>query len=90
MTGSRPGERLVHEQDLGVVQDRGDELDLLLVALGQLLRAPVREVLGTEPPQPAAAPRAARGRAGRRAGPPKNSSCSSTFIRGYRPRSSGR
>ena len=26
-------ERLIHEQDLGPVQDRGDELDLLLLAL---------------------------------------------------------
>ena len=32
-----PGERLVHQQDLGVVEDRRDELDLLLVALRQLL-----------------------------------------------------
>jgi hypothetical protein len=32
-----PGERLVHDQHGGVVEDRGDELDLLLVALRQLL-----------------------------------------------------
>ena len=32
-----PGEGLVHDQHLRVVQDRRDELDLLLVALGELL-----------------------------------------------------
>ena len=47
-----PGERLVHEQDLGVVQDRGDELDLLLVALGQLLRAAVGVIRDAEAGQP--------------------------------------
>jgi len=31
--GVETGERLVHQEDLGIVQDRGDELDLLLVAL---------------------------------------------------------
>ena len=39
-----PGERLVHEQDLRVVEDRRDELDLLLVALRQLLGAALGEV----------------------------------------------
>ena len=38
-----PGERLVHEQDVGAVQDRGDELDLLLVALAELLGPPIGE-----------------------------------------------
>ena len=32
-----PGERLVHQQDVRVVEDGRDELDLLLVALAQLL-----------------------------------------------------
>ena len=46
-------ERLVHQQDLGVVEDRRDELDLLLVALRQLLGA-ARRVLGdAEAIQPA-------------------------------------
>ena len=46
------GERLVHQQDLGVVQDRRDELDLLLVALGQLLGASRGGVGDPEAPQP--------------------------------------
>ena len=54
------GERLVHQQHLRVVQDRGDELDLLLVALGQLLGPAPREVLGPEPRAATPAPRASR------------------------------
>ena len=56
-------ERLVHEQDLGVVQDGGDELDLLLVALRQLLGAAVGVVRGAEAAQPVQ--RAAPGAVGR-------------------------
>ncbi len=61
-----PRERLVHEQDLRVVQHRGDELDLLLVALGQLLRRG-----GRRGPRPGtvAARRATRDAPGRAAGP---------------------
>ena len=33
----QPDERLVHDQDRGLVEDRGDQLDLLLVALRELL-----------------------------------------------------
>ena len=51
--GVEAGERLVHQQDLRVVEHGGDELDLLLVALGQLLGAALREVFGAEPAQPA-------------------------------------
>jgi hypothetical protein len=36
-----PGERLIHEEDVRRVQDRGDELDLLLVALAELFGTPV-------------------------------------------------
>ena len=36
------GERLVHQQDVRVVQDGRDELDLLLVALRELLGATLR------------------------------------------------
>ena len=46
-------ERLVHEQDLGLVEDRGDELDLLLVALRELLGSPVRVFGDAEADQPA-------------------------------------
>ena len=57
-----PGERLVHQQDLGVVQDRGDELDLLLVALGQLLGAALARSSGIRKraSQPSASRRARR------------------------------
>ena len=51
-TGSRPGERLVHEQDLRVVEDRRDQLDLLLVALRQLLGPALGEVRDAEPGEP--------------------------------------
>ena len=53
--GVQPRERLVHEEHVGVVHDRGEELDLLLVALGQLLGAPVGEVGNVEPGKPGAA-----------------------------------
>ena len=36
--GIEPGGRLVHDDQLRIVQQRGDELDLLLHALGELLR----------------------------------------------------
>ena len=52
--GIEAGERLVHQQDLRIVEDRGDELDLLLVALRQLVGAPVGKVLDAEPVQPVA------------------------------------
>ena len=59
-------ERLVHEQDLGLVEDRGDELDLLLVALRQLLGAPVRRIRGCGS-GPASACASLRARSRRRA-----------------------
>ena len=46
------GERLVHQQDLGVVEDRRDELDLLLIALGQLLRPAIAELRDAQAGQP--------------------------------------
>ena len=46
------GERLIHQQDVGPVQDRGDELDLLLVALAELLGAPVGVFRDAEALQP--------------------------------------
>ena len=75
-------ERLVHQQDLRVVEHGRDELDLLLVALGQLLGAALREVLGAEPAQPAQRVAPGAVRAGRPGGRAKNTSWSSTFIRG--------
>ena len=45
-------ERLVHDQDGGVVKDRGDELDLLLIALGELLDLPVAVLGHAEPLEP--------------------------------------
>ena len=47
-----PGERLVHDQHLGVVEDRRDELDLLLVALRQLLDLALAVVGDAEPLEP--------------------------------------
>ncbi len=46
------GERLVHQQDVRPVQDRGDELDLLLIALAELLGAPVGQIRDAEPLEP--------------------------------------
>jgi hypothetical protein len=45
-------ERLVHQQDLGIVEDRGDQLDLLLVALRELVGAALGEVRDAEPGEP--------------------------------------
>src|SRR5665811_2529994 len=45
-------ERLVHDQDVRVVEDRRDELDLLLVALRELLRAAIRVFGHPETRQP--------------------------------------
>ncbi len=50
--GIETRERLVHQQDLRVVQDRRDQLDLLLVALRQLLGAARAELGHPEPGQP--------------------------------------
>ena len=47
-----PGERLVHEQHVRSMEDRGDELDLLLVALAEFLGPAVRVVGDPEPGQP--------------------------------------
>ena len=49
-----PAERLVHEQDVGAVQDGRDELDLLLVALAELLGAAVCVIRDAEARQPVA------------------------------------
>ena len=49
----QPRERLVHQEDLRPVQDRGDELDLLLVALRELLGAAAGQLRDQEPVQPA-------------------------------------
>ena len=47
-----PGERLIHEEDVRRVQDRGDELDLLLIALAELFGTPVRQIRDPEPLEP--------------------------------------
>ena len=77
LTGSRPVNGSSMSRTSGLVEDGGDELDLLLVALGELLGLAVREVLGdAEPARATRAPRAAPGpparrgaRRRRRAGP---------------------
>ena len=46
------GEGLVHQQDVGIVEDRRDVLDLLLVALRQAVRLAVREFGDPEAPEP--------------------------------------
>ena len=46
------GERLVHEQDVRVLEDRGDELDLLLVALREGLGPTVCVVADAEASEP--------------------------------------
>jgi hypothetical protein len=51
------GERLVHEQDVRVVQDPRDELDLLLVALAQLIGTAARVVRDPETCEPVPGPR---------------------------------
>ena len=51
--GIEPGEGLVHQEDLGVVEDGRDELDLLLVALRQLLCPSVGVLGDAEAAQPA-------------------------------------
>ena len=50
--GSRPGERLVEDEQLGVVDQRRRELDALLVAVGQLLELRLRPVGETHPVEP--------------------------------------
>ena len=54
--GVQTAEWLVHEQDIGVVEDARDELDLLLVALAELVGAPVRVLTDPEPRQPVPCP----------------------------------
>ena len=49
-----PGERLVHEQDVRAVEDGRDELDLLLVALAELLGAAIGVIGDAEARQPVA------------------------------------
>ena len=49
------GERLVEDQQLGLVQDGGDELDLLGHALGQRLHPPLLAVADAQPLEPQAA-----------------------------------
>ena len=75
-------ERLVHDQDIGLVEDRRDQLDLLLVALRQFLGAPLL-VLRDAGSGPASR---ARGRRPPCAGSPyseaKKTSCSRTSRRG--------
>ena len=52
-TGSRPGERLVEDEQLGLVHERGRELDALLVAERELLDAVVGALGQPEPLDPA-------------------------------------
>jgi len=47
-----PGERLVHQQHRRVVKECRDHLDLLLVALAELLRLPPREIGDTQAVEP--------------------------------------
>ena len=63
--GIESGERLVHDDQLGLVQQRGDELDLLLHALRHFLDALVDPFRDVEPLRPFARPRdrVARGQA---------------------------
>jgi hypothetical protein len=55
-----PRERLVHEQHRRIVEDGGNQLDLLLIALRELIGPPIGELRDPEPGQPVAtfAPRA--------------------------------
>ncbi len=50
--GIEPGERLVHDDQIGIVQQRGDELNLLLHALGQLFHFLLRPVADLQPLAP--------------------------------------
>ena len=83
-----PGERLVEHEQLGLVDERRDQLDALLVAVRQRVEAVVRPIGEAEPFEPAvdaAATSSARPPHSR----PRYTSWSRTCMRGYRPRSSG-
>ena len=88
-TGIEPGEGLVHDEDVGVVEDGRDELDLLLVALRQALGGAVRVVADPEPAQPLL--RVARGPvdAGSRTATRRTPAARGRACAGRGPRSSG-
>ena len=65
----QPGERLVQDEHLGVVHQRGGELDPLLVAEGQLLDRVVAALGDAEPLGQLVGDRARPRRPGRAAGP---------------------
>ena len=54
------GERLVEDEQLGLVQQRGRELCALLVAVRELLHLRAGAILEAEPLEPASRPRARR------------------------------
>ena len=87
--GVEAGERLVEHEQLGVVHERGGELDALLVAERDVsTRSPPRSSRPSRPIQRSAAagPRRARPAPCRRA---RYDELVATRIFGYRPRSSG-
>jgi hypothetical protein len=85
---AKPGERLIQHQQAGLVHQRRDQLDPLLVPVRQRLQAVRRPVGQAQTLQPGIH---AAGHVPRRAPDswPRYTSWSRTRIRGYRPRSSG-
>ena len=75
------GERLVEDEQLGLVHERRRELGALLVAVRELLELRPGATLQAEPPEPVCR-RHARVAASMPCRRPKYSSCSPTGIRG--------
>ena len=87
--GVEAGQRLVEDEQLGLVHQGGGQLHPLLVAVGQRSTLPRARSAMPRPLQPA---RPAAPGVGARPSPcsrPRYSICSPTSMPGYRPRSSG-